>query len=263
MRRCVVVLLVITATVVAAADWTELTRAGEWAFSRGDFSPLLGWLRDKVHAHGSRWEPAELVERAESGLSEIFQARTGFDLALEAVQEDFGLKRQILRELDKRMPEGNPIVITTSTLSITELATAADMAETFIGMHFMNPVPMMKLVEVICGQATSEATLATVTETLQALGLQPRAESEEKLFPGLDPIGKEIRIGSQRFEVVGVWDKQGGLFGTATEYVTAVDSLLISGAFEDGYSGIQYALDNYPFREDAEKFIILATDEDR
>ena len=64
MRRCVVVLLVITATVVAAADWTELTRAGEWAFSRGDFSPLLGWLRDKVHAHGSRWEPAELVERA-------------------------------------------------------------------------------------------------------------------------------------------------------------------------------------------------------
>ncbi|MFV1966411.1 MAG: hypothetical protein ACC628_13390 [Pirellulaceae bacterium] len=55
----------------------------------------------------------------------------------------------------------------------------------------------------------------------------------------------------------------GASFGTAVEYVTAVDTLALSGVLEDGYSGIQYALDNYPFREDAEKFIILATDEDR
>ncbi len=55
----------------------------------------------------------------------------------------------------------------------------------------------------------------------------------------------------------------GTLFGDATEYVTAVDTLTISGAIEDGYSGIQFALDNYPFRPGAEKFIVLITDEDR
>ncbi len=55
----------------------------------------------------------------------------------------------------------------------------------------------------------------------------------------------------------------GALFGSATEYVTAAQSLVISGSAEDGYSGIQFALDNYPLRPNAEKFIILVTDEPR
>jgi len=55
----------------------------------------------------------------------------------------------------------------------------------------------------------------------------------------------------------------GALYGDAVEYVTAVDTLTISGAFEDGYSGVQFALDNYSFRPQAENFIILITDEDR
>ncbi len=85
-----------------------------------------------------------------------FDCATDSDLALEAVQEDFGLKRQILRELDRRMPPEHPIVLTTSTLSITELAAQNNNPERIVGMHFLYPVTTTRVVEVVRGQLTSE-----------------------------------------------------------------------------------------------------------
>jgi len=102
-----------------------------------------------------------------------FDCATDSDLALEAVQEDFGLKRQILRELDRRMPPDHPIVLTTSTLSITELAAQNNSPERIVGMHFIYPVTTTRVVEVVRGQLTTEAVYERAIEFARLLGKIP------------------------------------------------------------------------------------------
>jgi 3-hydroxybutyryl-CoA dehydrogenase len=102
-----------------------------------------------------------------------FDCATDSDLALEAVQEDFGLKRQILRELDRRMPPEHPIVLTTSTLSITELAAQNNSPERIVGMHFIYPVTTTRVVEVVRGQLTTEAVYERAIEFARLLGKIP------------------------------------------------------------------------------------------
>jgi len=94
-------------------------------------------------------------------------------LVVEAVFEDFEVKRDIFLKLDEVCPAETILASNTSSISLTRIAGVTQRADRVIGMHFMNPVPIMKLVEVICGQATSEQTLAFVTETAQALGKIP------------------------------------------------------------------------------------------
>jgi 3-hydroxybutyryl-CoA dehydrogenase len=102
-----------------------------------------------------------------------FDCATDSDLALEAVQEDFGLKRQILRELDQRMPPDHPIVLTTSTLSITELAAQNNNPERIVGMHFLYPVTTTRVVEVVRGQLTTEEVYDRAIEFARLLGKIP------------------------------------------------------------------------------------------
>jgi 3-hydroxybutyryl-CoA dehydrogenase len=102
-----------------------------------------------------------------------FDCATDSDLALEAVQEDFGLKRQILRELDRRMPPDHPIVVTTSTLSITELAAQNTSPERIVGMHFLYPVTTTRVVEVVRGQLTTEEVYGRAIEFARLLGKIP------------------------------------------------------------------------------------------
>ena len=102
-----------------------------------------------------------------------FDCATDSDLALEAVQEDFGLKRQILRELDRRMPPEHPIVLTTSTLSITELAAQNNNPERIVGMHFLYPVTTTRVVEVVRGQLTTEEVYDRAIEFARLLGKIP------------------------------------------------------------------------------------------
>jgi len=92
------------------------------------------------------------------------------ELVVEAVSEDEGLKKKIFADLD-RICAGTAILATnTSSISITRLSTAASSAERFIGMHFMNPVPMMPLVEIIRGIATSDETYERVAELAARMG---------------------------------------------------------------------------------------------
>ena len=102
-----------------------------------------------------------------------FDCATDSDLALEAVQEDFGLKRQILRELDRRMPPEHPIVLTTSTLSSTELAAPNNSPERIVGMHFLYPVSTTRVVEVVRGQLTTEEVYDRAIEFARLLGKIP------------------------------------------------------------------------------------------
>lgn len=103
------------------------------------------------------------------------------DLVIEAATEREDLKLKIFAELDGVLKKEGIIASNTSSISITRLAGATSRPEQFIGMHFMNPVPMMKLVEVIRGIATSDTTYGAIAELAEKMG-KTVATSED--YPG-------------------------------------------------------------------------------
>jgi 3-hydroxybutyryl-CoA dehydrogenase len=97
----------------------------------------------------------------------------GSDLVVEAVFENFEVKKDIFTKLDEVCGPDTILASNTSSISLTKIAGTTNRADKVIGMHFMNPVPIMKLVEVVCGQATSEDTLEKVTQWSTDLGKIP------------------------------------------------------------------------------------------
>jgi 3-hydroxybutyryl-CoA dehydrogenase len=95
------------------------------------------------------------------------------DLVVEAATEQPALKFTIFEQLDRACPPATILATNTSSISITEIAARTGRRDRVIGMHFMNPVPVMTLVEVIRGQATSDATTGAVMESARALGKTP------------------------------------------------------------------------------------------
>ena len=105
----------------------------------------------------------------------------GVDLVVEAAPEKAELKYEIFKTLTSAAPAGAILASNTSSISITEIAARTDRPEKVIGMHFMNPVPMMKLVEVIRGLATSDETTSAVVDLTHDLGKTPVEVND---FPG-------------------------------------------------------------------------------
>lgn len=103
------------------------------------------------------------------------------DLVVEAIVENADVKRKLFAELDGIVGPHCILASNTSSIPITHLAAATRRADRFIGMHFMNPVPLMKLVEVIRGADTSDATLAAVVEAGRKMGKEVHACRD---FPG-------------------------------------------------------------------------------
>jgi 3-hydroxybutyryl-CoA dehydrogenase len=95
------------------------------------------------------------------------------DLVIEAVSENLELKTRLFMQLDRAAPPATILASNTSSISITRLAAATRRPDRVIGMHFMNPVPVMKLVEVIRGLDTSDATWSTVEALAKDLGKVP------------------------------------------------------------------------------------------
>jgi len=104
------------------------------------------------------------------------------DLAVEAASENEQIKRAIFKELCPRLKSQAIIATNTSSISITRLASATDRPSRFIGLHFMNPVPMMELVELIRGIATDEATFQAVRELVLELGKVPTTAEDFPAF---------------------------------------------------------------------------------
>jgi len=103
------------------------------------------------------------------------------DFVVEAATENVDLKLKIFRDLDSIVPAGRILATNTSSISITKIAAATSRPELVIGMHFMNPVPIMKLVEVISGLRTSEETLTTTLALAEGMGKTCVAARD---FPG-------------------------------------------------------------------------------
>ena len=104
-----------------------------------------------------------------SDLSAIGEA----DLVIEAATENPELKFKIFKEIDEKAREGVILATNTSSISITKIAGSTNRPDKVIGMHFMNPVPLMKLVEVICGLGTSDETTQATVEVCKVMGKEP------------------------------------------------------------------------------------------
>jgi 3-hydroxybutyryl-CoA dehydrogenase len=116
------------------------------------------------------------------GTVDLPKAVEGVDIVIEAVVENMELKKQVYQELDRLCTPETILASNTSGLSITEMASVTRRSDKVVGMHFFNPVPVMKLVEVIKGQATSAETFQTVMDLAQKLGKTPIAVHESPGF---------------------------------------------------------------------------------
>jgi 3-hydroxybutyryl-CoA dehydrogenase len=116
---------------------------------------------------------AEAVLGRIRGTTDLAQAAADADLVIEAIIEVMPLKKDVFKELDQICSPETILASNTSGLSITEMAAATRRPDKVIGMHFFNPVPVMKLVEVIRGLLTSDATFVTAKALCEAVGKTP------------------------------------------------------------------------------------------
>jgi 3-hydroxybutyryl-CoA dehydrogenase len=105
--------------------------------------------------------------------SELANGVSKADLVVEAATENVNLKLDIFKQIDENAPKGCILATNTSSISITKIAAVTSRPQSVIGMHFMNPVPVMKLVEVIKGYATSDEVTQAVMELSAKLGKSP------------------------------------------------------------------------------------------
>jgi 3-hydroxybutyryl-CoA dehydrogenase len=134
----------------------------------------IGKNMDRQVAKGSlsEAEKAAALERIVTSTELAAGVKTA-ELVVEAATENVELKLKIFRDLDAHAPAACILATNTSSISITRIATATKRPGQVIGMHFMNPVPVMKLVEVIRGYDTTDAVTTTVVELSTAIGKVP------------------------------------------------------------------------------------------
>ena len=118
-------------------------------------------------------EDKEAILRRIQTSTDLTAAAANAHFAIEAVVESFDVKKQIFQTLDQHLPPEVIIATNTSSISITELAATTQRPDKVIGMHFFNPVPVMKLCEIVRGLATSDATYNTTFQLAQQVGKTP------------------------------------------------------------------------------------------
>lgn len=124
-------------------------------------------------------EKGKLTEKVRTGILSRITKTTcvedakGCDLVIEAIIEDMTVKKELFKRLDEVCKPETILATNTSSLSITEIGAQVKRSDKVIGMHFFNPAPVMKLVEVIKGMATSDETLNKVKEIAVSIGKEP------------------------------------------------------------------------------------------
>jgi 3-hydroxybutyryl-CoA dehydrogenase len=167
------------------------------AFAVKGFEVVLRDIKDEFVKKGLDGINKNLSKMVEKGkmeqakMEEILSNITGTvdlneaadcDLVVEAAVENMKIKREIFAELDKICKPETILASNTSSLSITEVATATNRQDKVIGMHFFNPAPVMKLVEIIRGMATSQETFDAVKEASIAIAKEPVEVAEAPGF---------------------------------------------------------------------------------
>ncbi|MFQ5919021.1 MAG: 3-hydroxyacyl-CoA dehydrogenase family protein [Thermoplasmata archaeon] len=160
---------------VAMRDLTE-------EFVEGGFQRMRAPLEKRVARGKMTQEEVEAILGRIEGFTSLEEALTGADVVLEAVFEDMGVKKELYEEVSRLGPQDAVFASNTSSLSITEMAAVTDRPDRVVGMHFFNPAPVMKLVEVIRGSETSEDTVAFAMELSRKLGKEPVEVKESAGF---------------------------------------------------------------------------------
>jgi 3-hydroxybutyryl-CoA dehydrogenase len=124
-------------------------------------------------------EPALILSRLK--YSTKISDLSAVEMAIEAATENYSLKTKIFKELDGVLPASSILATNTSSISITRLAAETSRPQKVVGIHFMNPVPVMKLVELIAGELTSKETLSTAEEFVRGLS---KSQIHSKDYPG-------------------------------------------------------------------------------
>jgi 3-hydroxybutyryl-CoA dehydrogenase len=145
----------------------------------------LARIRDSLRREAAKGKLAEA--EVEPSLTRIHptldrQALAEAEFVVEAAPERFEVKEEVLRALDSILPENAILASNTSSISITRLAALTRRPQQVIGMHFFNPVPVMALVEVVRGMATTDSTYATVHELAVLVGKTPVEVSDAPGF---------------------------------------------------------------------------------
>jgi 3-hydroxybutyryl-CoA dehydrogenase len=148
-----------------------LCEVNEAALERGLATIRKNMDREVAKAKLTEAERDAALGRIQGALS--WKELGDCQLIVEAATERFEVKRDIFRELDALMPADTILASNTSSISITKLAAQTGRADRVIGMHFFNPVPVMRLVEVIRGLQTSQATFARVKSLAESLDKTP------------------------------------------------------------------------------------------
>jgi len=136
---------------------------------------------DKLHAKGRLTDAQREAALTHITTATEIEAAAEADFVVEAVIEKVEVKREVFSRLDELTRPGVVLASNTSSISITELGAATGRPDKVVGMHFMNPVPLMRLVEVIRGLETSDETTSTVVALAQQLGKTP-VEAQD--YPG-------------------------------------------------------------------------------
>ncbi|SFM42011.1 3-hydroxyacyl-CoA dehydrogenase [Thermodesulforhabdus norvegica] len=169
------------AQVIAEAGFEVKIRDIESAFVEKGLSTIKKNLERAVAKGKLDAASADSILGKIKGTTDIKEAVEGADLVIEAIVEVMELKKQVFKEIDELCPESVIFASNTSGLSITEMASVTRRPDRFIGMHFFNPVPVMKLVELIRGFATSDDTFNIARSFVEKIGKTP---VEVKEAPG-------------------------------------------------------------------------------
>jgi 3-hydroxybutyryl-CoA dehydrogenase len=150
------------------------------ALTRGIETVSANLARQISRGRITEIERAEALAAIETGTD--YSIFGDCDVVIEAATEKEAIKREIFKQLVPALKEDAIIATNTSSISVTRLAAVTDRPGRFIGMHFMNPVPVMALVELIRGIATDETTFAQIRELAVALGKTPVASEDFPAF---------------------------------------------------------------------------------
>ncbi len=169
------------AQVAAEAGFEVVMRDIEDSFVQRGMSAIKKNLGRAVEKGKKTSEEAEKIIGRIKGTTDLEDLKDA-DLVIEAVIENMELKRELYTDLDRICKPEAVIASNTSGLSITEMASVTKRPDKLVGMHFFNPVPVMKLVEVIMGASTSNDTFQLIMDISRKLGKEPIAVNEAPLF---------------------------------------------------------------------------------
>jgi len=168
------------AQVAAHSGYTVLAMDMDERISKQSLASMEKRLRDRVASGKMKQEELEGILRNINIVSS-FQQFSRAEVVIEAVFERVEIKKEVLQKISDAVSEHALIGSNTSSISITMLSGAVRQPGRFIGLHFFNPVPVMKLVEIVKGYSTSDETVSSAKEFAISLGKQPVVVSD---FPG-------------------------------------------------------------------------------